>query len=92
MRSTPACASADSGVAPLVWPTRGAAAATVSAAAAISAIGHAEQDRVAARGTLAAAERPLDLHAGVAKRPRERGADPPGADDAHPKWAVEAGL
>ena len=55
-------------------------------------IGDAEQDGVAARGTLAASERPLDLDSGVAKRPRERGADPPGADEAHPKWAVEAGL
>ena len=50
-------------------------------------VGHAQQDRVAARRASAAAERALDLDAGVAKRGRERGADPACADYAHPQRA-----
>ena len=74
-------------MAPLVWPTSGAAAVTDLGGGGDLGVGHAQHDGVAAGGPLAAPDRPLDLHAGIAKRPRERGADAAGADYAHPQGA-----
>ena len=76
--------AARSGVAPLVWPTSGAAPATAAAAASISRVGHAQHDRAAAGGHLAAA-RPGPRRRRPASRSArgERAAEPARADDAH---------
>ena len=74
--AAPAGASALSGVAPLVCPTSGAAPATAAAAASISRVGHAQDDRGAAARHLAAARRALDLDAGLAQAPLSARAEP----------------
>ena len=85
----PAWASAVSGVAPLVWPTSGAAAVTASAAAAISASGTQSTMASQRAGRSPRPGRAVDVDAGVAERPRKGGADPACADYAHAQRARE---
>ena len=76
-------ASAVRGVAPLVWPTKRRGAGHGRGGGRDLGVGHAQQDRVASGGHLAAAGRALDGYAGVAKRRGERASGASAADHAH---------
>ncbi len=85
---TPVCASAESGVAPLVWPISGAAAVTVSAAAASRRRARRARSRRSAWGARRG-RAAHDLSAGLAERGRECGPDTARADYAHAERAPE---
>ena len=80
--SAPAAASAESGVAPLVWPTIRADPDTRLGGGADLGVGHAQQRHVGPGRRLAAAQRPRDLVAGLAQRGGQHPAEAAGTHHA----------